>query len=443
MNPGLFFNVLKRRSLIVWCVIAVGLGLMFALRDLVPNTYVGISHVVLVADSGTGRDPSVSIVDLPSIATSTVVLERVRNQQKLPVTLIDFKKAVAAEVLGRSSILAVSYHDVSAERAISVSNALSDELSRYYDEISTERYNVDVDRLSQEMVDETKRIRTLNEQLGLVVARNPFVTSDEAINTLSTQISALKQQRATAFAQLQGDQAAVAALAPNANSQKIARHEILADNPAYVAVQNVAATDAAQLAAFESGYTKQFPGLSGAAAKVAADNAFENQLASQVLKTPDAFSATDAANVAQRQREVAVVTGDRALVQQQDALIASENASLADFPNSGMKYNQLRAQLDALQNEYTALAQRRANALANRAEASSLGQVVVLDRAIKADTQLAGGRTRAAILALILVFAFAIGSAFVVESLDPRIRRAEEIEELYGMPVVARFGGKV
>jgi capsular polysaccharide biosynthesis protein len=443
MNPSHFFGVLKRRSLIVWCVIAVGLGLMFALRDLVPNTYVGISHVVLVADSGTGRDPSVSIVDLPSIATSTVVLERVRNQQKLPVTLIDFKKAVAAEVLGRSSILAVSYHDVSAERAIDVSNALSAELSRYYDEISTERYNVDVDRLSQEMIDETKRIRALNEQLGVVVARNPFVTSDEAINTLSTQISALKQQRATAFAQLQGDQAAVAALAPNANSQKIARHEILADNPAYVAVQNVAATDAAQLAAFESGYTKRFPGLTGAAAKVAADNAFEDQLASQVVKSPNAFSATDAANVAQRQRQTAVVTGDRALVQQQDALIAEENASLADFPNSGMKYNQLRAQLDALQNEYTALAQRRANALANRAEASSLGQVVVLDRAIKADTQLAGGRTRAAILALILVFAFAIGSAFLAESLDPRIRRAEEIEELYGMPVVARFGGKV
>jgi uncharacterized protein involved in exopolysaccharide biosynthesis len=241
---------------------------------------------------------------------------------------------------------------------------------------------------------------------------------------------------------LQGDQAAASALAPNANSEKIARHEILADNPAYVAVQNVAATDSAQLATFQSGYTKQFPGLQGAKEKVAADNAIENQLASQMLKARDAFSATDAADVAQRQREEAVVTGDRALVDQQDALITAENASLADFPKSGMNYNQLRAQLDALQNEYTALAQRRANALANRAEASSLGQVVVLDRAIKADTQLAGGRTRAAILALILVLALAIGSAFLVESLDPRIRRAEEIEELYGIPVVARFGGK-
>ena len=118
MTPQRFFSVIERRSLIVWSVIAVGLGLMFALRDLIPNTFVGISHVVLVADSGTARDPSVSIVDLPSIATSTVVLQRVRDKLKLPISLIDFKLATGAAVLGRSSIMAVSYHDVSAEQAI-------------------------------------------------------------------------------------------------------------------------------------------------------------------------------------------------------------------------------------------------------------------------------------------------------------------------------------
>jgi capsular polysaccharide biosynthesis protein len=93
-----------------------------------------------------------------------------------------------------------------------------------------------------------------------------------------------------------------------------------------------------------------------------------------------------------------------------------------------------------LQSEYNVLATRRATALANRAEASSLGSVVVLDRAIRADTQLAGGRTRAAIVALVLTLALAFGAAFFVDALDPRIRRAEEIEELYGIPVVANVG---
>jgi len=111
-------------------------------------------------------------------------------------------------------------------------------------------------------------------------------------------------------------------------------------------------------------------------------------------------------------------------------------------PTVGASYAQLSAQRAAVDTEYTALAGRRANALADRAEASSLGSIVVLDRAIKADTQLASGRTRVAVVALTLIIALALGTAFLVESLDPRIRRAEDIEELYGIPVVGTFGSK-
>ena len=59
-------------------VLAIGLGMMFALRNLVQTTFAGVSHVVLVAETG-ARDPSVGIVNFPSIATSTVVLQRVRT----------------------------------------------------------------------------------------------------------------------------------------------------------------------------------------------------------------------------------------------------------------------------------------------------------------------------------------------------------------------------
>jgi uracil phosphoribosyltransferase len=78
MNLAHIISVIKRRAIIIWCVIAVGLAIMYSLRNSVPASYAGVAHVVLVADSG-ARDPSVGIVDLPSIATSTVVLERVRN----------------------------------------------------------------------------------------------------------------------------------------------------------------------------------------------------------------------------------------------------------------------------------------------------------------------------------------------------------------------------
>src|SRR5580692_301713 len=131
MTPAQFFETVKRRYLIVCSVLAVGLGLMFALRNAVPATYAGMSHVVLVAETG-ARDPSVGIVDLPSIATSTVVLERVRDALHLPISLIDLKTNVSATILGRSSIMAVGARDTSAERAIAISNGVADELSRYY-----------------------------------------------------------------------------------------------------------------------------------------------------------------------------------------------------------------------------------------------------------------------------------------------------------------------
>ena len=436
-----FISVLKRRSIIIWSVLAVGLALMYAFRNTVPSSFAGVAHVVLVAESG-ARDPSVGIVDLPSIATSTVVLERVRNSLKLPISLIKLKQDVSASVLGRSSIMAVGYRDASAERAIAVSNAVADELSRYYDEISTQRYDVNVNRLSTQLDLEAQKMRDVNAEMSKVIAANPFVISDKSVDTITTEIAELDQQRALASAQLAGDAALAQTTMPSATLSKTARHEILADDPTYIATRAAAAKDAAQLAGDLATYTKAFPGLPGAVAKINGESATINREATRALTDPNAYSVSAASTQQQHIREMAVVSGDQARLSQLDDLVDAQHAHLNALPTTGAKYAQLNAQLTAMQTEYAALATRRANALANRAEASSLGSVVVLDRAIKADTQLAGGRTRAAIVAFILVLAAAFGLAFLVDSMDPRISRPEDIETLYGIPVVASFGAK-
>jgi capsular polysaccharide biosynthesis protein len=441
MTMNRFLSVLQRRAIIIWCVIAVGLAVMYSLRNTVPSSFAGVSHVVLVADSGT-RDPSVGIVDLPSIATSTVVLERVRNSLKLPMSLIDLKANVSAAVLGRSSIMAVGFRDKSAETAISVSNAISDELSRYYDEISTQRYDVNVSRLSTELSLEAAKMRALDEAMSKVVAANPYVVSDRSIDNITTGLVALDQQRAEASAQLQADQAIAATLTPDSTMSKTARHEILADDPAYQVARTAAAKDAAQLAADMATYTKSFPGLPGEQAKISGESAAIRAEAARALSDPNAFSTSEAGQQEQHLHEMAIVTGDQARLTALNDLATTQQQRLNDLPTTGSKYSQLEADRTAMQTEYAALATRRANALANRAEASSLGSVVVLDRALKADTQIAGGRSRAAIVALIFVLAFAIGAAFLVDSLDPRLSRPEDIEQLYGIPVVATFGAK-
>jgi uncharacterized protein involved in exopolysaccharide biosynthesis len=338
--------------------------------------------------------------------------------------------------------MAIAFRNQAADRAIAVSNAIADELSRYYDEISTQRYDVNVDRLSAQLSVESQKIRELDQQMSGVLGTNPFVVSDQSINNLTSQLQTLNVQRAEAYATLQGDRAIAASLAPNVELSKTARHEILANDPTYNAIRSVAAKDSAELASYRAGYTAAFPGLPGAVERVSTDMSVANKIAAAALSDPDAFSPSAAATASQRIRQLAVVAGDEVRLQQIDQLIDTQKSNLHQIPTTGKTYDELRAERDALRTEYTALATRRANAVANRAEASSLGSVVVLDRAIKADTQLAGGRTRAEIVALLLVIACAIGAAFLVESLDPRIRRAEEVEGLYGIPVVAKFGAR-
>jgi uncharacterized protein involved in exopolysaccharide biosynthesis len=267
------------------------------------------------------------------------------------------------------------------------------------------------------------------------------VVSENSIGAITTQIGELRVQRATAYAQLQGDQAIANTTAGGPGLSRTARHQILQSDPAYQAVRTAEAKDIAQLASDQAGYTGNFPGLPGAVAKLKAENGTAAKIASHALADPNAYSEAAATSAAEHSHQMAIVAGDTVRLKQLDDLINGQLADLRDVPTTGSKYSQLRAQRDSLMTEYTALATRRANALANRAEASSLGSVVVLDRAIKADTQLAGGRSRAAFVALLLILALAIGAAFLVESLDPRIRRAEEVEELYGIPVVAHFTG--
>jgi uncharacterized protein involved in exopolysaccharide biosynthesis len=296
--------------------------------------------------------------------------------------------------------------------------------------------------LSAALASESEKINVVNVAMSHVVASNPFVVSEKSIDTITTEIASLHQQRALARAQLLGDRALADTLTPNEAVSKAARHEILADDPAFIATRAAAAKDAAQLAGDLATYTHSFPGLPGALAKIKGESAAVDREAARALSDPNAYSPSEAGTSQQRVKQLAVVSGDAARLAELDQLVADQQSHLEDLPTTGAKYAQLNAQLNALQAEYAALATRRANALANRAEASSLGSVVVLDRAIKADTQVAGGRTRAGIVALLLILAAALGAAFLVDRLDPRISRPEDIETLYGIPVVASFGGK-
>jgi len=80
--------------------------------------------------------------------------------------------------------------------------------------------------------------------------------------------------------------------------------------------------------------------------------------------------------------------------------------------------------------------------LANRADALSLGSVVVVDRAIVSDARIGLGKSKLLLLLGLLVLVLAVVSAFIADKLNPRLVRTSQVEDLYGQPVIATMGHK-
>jgi uncharacterized protein involved in exopolysaccharide biosynthesis len=121
-----------------------------------------------------------------------------------------------------------------------------------------------------------------------------------------------------------------------------------------------------------------------------------------------------------------------------DSLIASTTSHLETLPSATATAQRLKLQADAAKADYLMLTGRRTAAVASRAEALSLGSVVVVDRAVRADAAVVGlNGFRLALVAFILVMGLSIGSAFLLEMLDSRLRRPGQIEKLYGAHLIA------
>jgi hypothetical protein len=310
-------------------------------------------------------------------------------------------------------------------------------LTHYYREISTHRYNENERYLDAAVSLQLHRLSALDQKLQNVTARDSYVGSDKAVDNLTSRLDDLESQRGLAYASLVSDSAqSLVAESPSPALKKVIQHEVLQGDPLYNNLRDADAKDAAALAIDMSSYTSRYPGRPGEIAKV---NAESGELALQranALNSTDAFSPTEAATVAEQQKVAAIVAGDRARVAAFDGLIADTHRRLDDIPRNGADITSLRMQRDAAQAEYVGLSNRRAAAVADRAEAASLGSVVVIDRAVRASAQVGGGSSRLALIVSILILACALGSAFLVDAIDPRLRRGDQVETLYGQPLI-------
>jgi len=436
------WNVIRRQWIAVTIVFVIGLLVIVRYEITAKDSYTGTAHVLLVTQPGS-HDSTVSISDLPTVATSTIVLERVRHALNLPITLMQLKSHVSAKVVARSSIMEITYRDPSEALAIGIPNAVADNLSQYFSEISADSYTRNVTNLTEALAQQGNKIAELNKRLAHAVRSEPFVITEKSADDVTERLDSLETQRALAEAEATGNAAIADTTAPSAGLSKLARHEILEGDRRYKALSESSARDFAQLSTDRAGYTENFPGLAGEEEKVDREQSALDGESQRALEDPDRFSPSEAATQASHERQLAILTGAQSRVAKLDELIAQEKARLTDLPGTGLMVATLRAQRDDAQLDYNALSSRRAAALANRAEAFTLGSIQVLDRAISAGTTIGSNRPIIAFVMTLLLCAVATGIAYLIDAIDPRIRRAAQVEAMYGRPVIADIGSRV
>jgi uncharacterized protein involved in exopolysaccharide biosynthesis len=429
----------RRRAAVLTALIILSLIAIPPLRNVMRPRFVGVSHVLMVNESF-GRDPSGASIDVPAMAESTAVVSRVAKKLKMNGHLADLKKAINARVAPRSSIMTISANADQPSAAIALSNGIADEMVGFYHNISVRRYDDIIRYLQSEIEKQTQQLMILDTKLQQAVTRDSFIGSDKALDAITTRIDDLQVERGKAYANYVSDAASATAQDQNSDMARIIQGELLDRDPLYGAIRNEYAKNAAQLAFDRAQFTDKYPGLPSLQDRVDKDRAALAQAERGALAAPKSSSPSYAKALLEGRRIAALVAGDRARLEALDSQIASERAHLADFPKAGVAITTLRVERDATVHAYQALSDKLSATRADQAQATSLGTLVVIDRAVRAEP-FAPSRI-VLILAAAAIVGVACSTAFLLEMIERSIRSVDDVEHVYGQPVFATIGVK-
>ena len=430
-----FLDLLRRRATLIVSTLIVGALSIVALLLVTHPKYQAAAQVMSVGDRSGSPSP-IGYSDLPSVATSTAVLSRVVDKLFIADPLSSLQANVKARISNGSQIMSISYQNASPEQAVAVPNAVADEVTRYYEEVSTRQADSEISKLTAAIDAQKQQLQTIGRRLALTQVGGLYSGDDKAIETISGKLDELRVERGLAGAALAGDQAAAqAATSPSEILQKISNSEILQSDAFYKDLATSSAKDNTELAVDRGLYKSDYPGFPGLVAKISAENRTLAAQRNRALRSPDAFSPSREATETQARKAQATVVADRARLHALDALLGIERQRLSDAPRAAASTGYLQLQRDAAHANYLALSGRLSTAIANRSLA--LGTVVVLDRAVRADAIVVGlSRSKLVALLSFLVLVIALGVAFIAEKADPKLLGPESIEGVYGLPLV-------
>ena len=267
MDYRSFWDTIVRRRVAIVVVFTIGLLLVpLALRVLKP-TYSGTAQVLLVNEQ-TQHNPLVEPKDLTTLATSTLVLQHVKDQLGLPDDIARLKSQIRVQVVVESNVMPITYRSQSASLAVAVPNAVADEVVNAYRGLSTRQYDRLTQQLRSRLADEQAKIRRIDYHYQIAVAGDSFTGNDQSLDALTAHLHDFEGQRDQAYAMLASDGTQGAHQLDVSN----VRQQVLEANPEYRTIRDAAATDSAKLSLERSQYTQNYPGLRGLADQVAREN---------------------------------------------------------------------------------------------------------------------------------------------------------------------------
>jgi capsular polysaccharide biosynthesis protein len=404
-------------------------------------TYIATSELSYVGSGSPSNQNSetnaiVPSTDLPDLVMSSDVVERAMQKLNLQPNLA-VVGGISVKSSPHSNLVPISVGLKDPLQAVAVANALADSAVTEYKIIAARQYDEVVKELQGQLMTERDAARVNDARLQHALQTDYSVGSNDSLNTIAKHLDDLESERGAAYATYVADSAAASAQVPDSGGQRrgltSAIHEqILANDPTYQALKSLQSKDKAALVAMKSGYTSSFKAIPGLEEQVQGESAAVARARNAAIAEHPGNSATYAQIVLNQHNAAALAAGDAARVAAIDQSIAAAKARLADLPGLGVAANMYRLQRDTASAAYQQLETRYQQTLADRAQATALGAVFVLDRARAAYPKTP--RVVTATIIAMLILSLAIGVAFLAEIVDPRVRTAADIEDLYGTP---------
>lgn len=443
-------SAVRRQWIIVSTILLVGLLFAALAAYLIPAKFTAGTSILMVAEPAGASTPQVPLtatkpvlaVDLPALATNALVLSRLRSDIGESTPLGQLRSRIRAKVATDSGIMPIEFTGRTASEAIRGVNALGNEITRFYRELATRRFDSLIADLDRQLASQRTALLLFDRKLAIAARAYPYVdvkspgASSDLSSSVYQRLIALRVERdelaATVNADLENAHATEALIR---DARSPAERDLAETDPVYKSLHEQYAKDLTQLHSLEAFGKSNYPGLADLRETVAREAQGVASARQSIVRNGPGANSSYATALDARAKAAGQTSADRAKLAQINATLSGIYAQMSQ-DGTASSIASIRRDRDNLESTYATLAARRAKTIADRAEAASTGSVVVLDPARYATraTFTSGSTIAVGISVLALWGAFTL--AVLIDEGQGRFQDAATMESVYGTRVI-------